>query len=155
MCLAQSARQPQGLHATSADLRPEVHFRSVNNLSDRDHDVRHFAASSRGECIPDVSGTAPPVLDSAVVGKEPIAHSPENGLGPAVDVDLAVEPADVGLDRVGTQVGQRRHFGVVLSLRDEGEDLRLAIGEPFAAAGPVAGRVACLRAEALTTISPA
>src|SRR6478735_3336993 len=84
-----------------------------------------------------MSGTASPVLDPAFVGQEPVVHAPENCLGPAVDVDLAVEPADVGLDGVGTEVGQGCDFGVVLTLGDEGEDLRLTIAEPFAASGPV------------------
>jgi hypothetical protein len=74
-----------------------------------------------------------PVLDPALVGQEPVVHAPENCLGPAVDVDLAVEHADVGLDGVGTEVGQRCDLGVVLALGDEGEDRRLTIGEPLPA----------------------
>ena len=67
-----------------------------------------------------------------------------------VDADLAVGGADVGLDRVQAEERRRGDLGVALALGDQGEDLRLAVGEALGPAGPVepgrarasAGRVA-------------
>ena len=96
------------------------------------------------------------MLDAVVVGQEPVVHAPQHGLGAAVDVDLAVERADVGLDGVGAQVGQGGDLGVALALGDQRQDLRLAVGEALSPAGPLqAAPVRDLVGDSLTTTSPA
>ena len=82
-----------------------------------------------------LSGSAAPVVDAVVVGGEAVADAPQHGLRPAGDADLAIDRADVGLDGVGAEVGQCRDLGVALALGDQGEDLRLAVGEAFARPG--------------------
>ena len=66
-----------------------------------------------------------------------MTDAPENGLGSAADVNFAVDRPDVGLHGVGAQVRQPCHIGIALALRDESEDLGLAVAESLAAAGPV------------------
>src|SRR5215203_985846 len=83
------------------------------------------------------SGSASPVVDAVAIWCEAVSDSPEDGLGAAVDADLAVAAADVGLDGVGAEVGEPGHVGVAEALGDEGEDLGLAVGQAFAAARPV------------------
>jgi hypothetical protein len=53
-----------------------------------------------------------------------VGDAPEDGLGAACDVDLAVDGADVGLDGVGAEVGECGDLGVAAALGDQGEDLR-------------------------------
>ena len=53
------------------------------------------------------------------------------------DPHLAVGRADVGLDGVDAEVHQLGQLGVGLALRDEGDDLGLAVGEAFGATGPI------------------
>jgi hypothetical protein len=83
------------------------------------------------------SRTVAPVLDTAVVGFEAMFDAPQHGLGAALDADLAVNGANVGLDRVLAQVRQRRHLEVASALGDQRQDLGLPVGEPFDSAGPV------------------
>jgi hypothetical protein len=42
------------------------------------------------------SGPSAPVFDAVMVGGEAVANAPQNGLGAAGDVDLAIERSDVG-----------------------------------------------------------
>ena len=77
------------------------------------------------------------MFDAVMVRSEAVLHTPQDGLGPAADPDLAVDRADVGLHSVGAEICQRRDLGIALALRDEGQDLRLSIAEAFAAAGPI------------------
>ena len=93
-----------------------------------------------GWCSVTNSGSAAPVLDAVVVGGEAVGDAPEDGLGAAAGVDFAVDAADVGLDGVRAEVGQPGDVGVVFALGDEGEDLGFAVGEAFAASGPVLSR---------------
>src|SRR4051794_6658931 len=86
------------------------------------------------------SGTAAPVLDPVVIWREAVPDAPEHRLGPAAGADLAIDRADVGLHRVRAEVGQVRHLGVAHALGDEREDLRLPVGEAFAATRPVQPR---------------
>src|SRR5947209_6886997 len=73
-----------------------------------------------------------------------MAESPQHGPGAAVDIELAVDRADVGLDGIRAQVGQPRHVGIALALGDQRENLRLALAESLAATGPVlSGSAAC------------
>src|SRR4029079_19554120 len=82
-------------------------------------------------------GPAPPVFDAVVVRREAMTDAPEHGLGSAADLHLAVDRPNVGLHGVGAQVGQPCHVGIALALRDESEDLGLAVAESLAATGPV------------------
>jgi len=69
------------------------------------------AVSGRFECRQAKcrsSGAAAPVFDAVVVGSEAVVDPPEDGLGSAADVDLAVDRPDVGLHGVGAEVGQPR-----------------------------------------------
>ena len=84
-----------------------------------------------------MSGSAAPVVDAVVVGGEAVVDAPQHGLGAAGDADLAVDGADVGLDGVGAEEGQRGDVGVALALGDQGEDLGLTVAQALAAAGPV------------------
>ena len=68
---------------------------------------------------------------------EPVVDAPQHGVGSAGHADLAVGGADVGLDGVDAEVHHLGDLGVGPALRDEREDLRLAIGEAFGAPGPV------------------
>src|SRR5689334_2052764 len=77
------------------------------------------------------------MLDAMVVRLEAVLDTPQDSLGAAADVDLAVDRADVGLHGVRAEICQRRYFRVALALRDERQNLGLAIAEPFAAAGPI------------------
>ena len=96
------------------------------------------------------------MLDAPMVRGETVLHPPEDGLGPAADADLAVDGPDVRLDGIRAQVGQRGHLGVALALGDQRQDLRLAIGQTFAAAGPVEpAALGARRGGSLTTSSPA
>jgi hypothetical protein len=52
------------------------------------------------------SGPTSPMFDAAMVGSEAVIHSPQDSLGPAADFDLAVDRPDVGLHRVGAEVGE-------------------------------------------------
>jgi hypothetical protein len=82
-------------------------------------------------------------FDPVMVGGEAVRDAPQHCLGTAADVDLAVDRADVGLDRVRAQERQPCDIRVALSLGDQGEDLRFAVGQTLAAAGPVqTGRAA-------------
>lgn len=84
------------------------------------------------------------MVEAVVVGGEAVVYAPEDGLGAAGDADLAVGGANVGLDRVRAQVGELGDLGVAFSLGDQGQDLALAVAQPFAAPGPVQpGRGLC------------
>ena len=81
-------------------------------------------------------------------------RTPQVSLGSTADSDLAVDRADVGLDGIRAEICQRGDLGVALALRDERQDLRLSIAEPFARRGQ--SSLAVLRARAgasLMTIS--
>src|SRR4029079_19022847 len=75
-------------------LRPAVHASPARPA----WSMASSRAPARGEArsVP-VSGAALPVLDAVVVGIEPVSDPPEHRVGPAGDLDLAVEVADVGL----------------------------------------------------------
>src|SRR5664279_283560 len=106
---------------------------------DRPCCVRRSLSSGRIAelCLAAWSGPAAPVVDAVVVGSEPVPDAPEDGLGAATDLDLAVDRADVGLDGVRAEEAQRSDLGVVLALGDEGENLGFAVGESLASARPV------------------
>src|SRR5688572_2898442 len=46
------------------------------------------------------SWSSTPVFDAVVVGCEAVANAPQNRLGAAGDIDLAIDGSDVGLHRV-------------------------------------------------------
>ena len=100
---------------------------------------------------------APPVVDPRWSGLKPFSTPHSTACVRLLDVDLAVDGADVRLHRVRAQVGQRGDVGVALALGDQRQDLRLAVGEPRAAArasrSPLAGRAR--GGGSLTTTSPA
>jgi hypothetical protein len=77
------------------------------------------------------------MFDPVMVRCEAMLHTPQDSLGPTADVDLAVDGADVRLHGVRAEVCQRRDPGIALALRNEGQDLRLSVAEPFASAGPI------------------
>src|SRR6188472_2990724 len=62
--------------------------------------------------------------------RESALEAPDHGLGPALGADLAVESADVGLDRVDAQVQVLGDLLVAQPLADETEHLRLPFGQP-------------------------
>jgi hypothetical protein len=66
-----------------------------------------------------------------------VLHTPQDGLGPAANSDLAVNGADVRLHRIRAEICQRRDLGIASALGDEGQDLRLTIAEALASAGPM------------------
>ena len=78
-----------------------------------------------------------PMFDAVVVRREAVLDAPQDSLGPTADFDLAVDRADVRLHGVRAEICQRRDLGIALALRNEGQDLRLSIAEPFASAGPI------------------
>jgi hypothetical protein len=119
-----SARDPQ-----SVDCRPVVpgleaaaRSGSAPGLSCCPRCQAPIAASRR-------LGIAP-VFDAVVVRDEAVVDAPEDCLGAAGDVDLAIDRADVGLDRVRAEEGQRCYLGVAFALRYQGKDLRLAVVRP-------------------------
>ena len=71
------------------------------------------------------------------------------------DFDLAVDRADVGLYGVRAQICLRCDLGIALALRDEGQDLRLSIAEPFAPAGPIESDGTARGGPSLRIVSPA
>ena len=77
------------------------------------------------------------MFDAVVVRREGVLDAPQDSLGPTADFDLAVDRPDVRLHGVGAEICQRRDLGIALALRNEGQDLRLSIAEPFASAGPI------------------
>src|SRR5687768_8351023 len=66
------------------------------------------------------SGSSAPVFDAVVVGCEAVTNAPQNRLGAAGDLDLAVDGSDVGLDGVRAEMGQGCHLGVAVALSDQG-----------------------------------
>ena len=83
------------------------------------------------------SGPATPVVDAMVVGGETVSDAPQDGLGAAGHVDLAVDGADVGLDRVRAKESRGGDLGVTFALGDQREYLGFPVSEPFVSAGPV------------------
>src|SRR3954452_20147078 len=83
------------------------------------------------------SGSVAPVVDASMVGAEAVLDTPQHGLGAAGDADLAVRGADVGLDRVRTEVGERGDVVVRFALGDQREDLRLTVAESLRFARPL------------------
>src|SRR5258708_27642593 len=77
------------------------------------------------------------MFDAVMVRREAVVNSPQDSPGPTADSDLAVDRADVRLHGIRAEIGQRRDLGVAPALRNEGQDLRLTIAEPFASAGPI------------------
>jgi hypothetical protein len=75
------------------------------------------------------------MFDAVVVRREAVLDAPQDSLGPTADFDPAVDRADVRLHGVRAEICQRRDLGIALALRNEGQDLRLSIAEPFARPG--------------------
>src|SRR4051794_12365356 len=78
-----------------------------------------------------------PVVDSPVVGAEAVLDPPQHRLGATADANLAVGRTDVGLDGVRAEVGQASDLTVRFALRDEREDLRLAVAQTLRLARPL------------------
>src|ERR1700694_1073440 len=77
------------------------------------------------------------MFDAVMVRREAVLHTPQDSLGPTADFDLAVDRADVRLHGIWAEICQRRDLGIAPALRNEGQDFRLSIAEPFASAGPI------------------
>src|SRR3954452_22540251 len=82
-------------------------------------------------------GTTPPMIDAMMIGRKAVLDSPEKGLSAAACVDPSVDCPDVGFHGVRAQIGHRADLGVAFALRDERQDLRLAITKSFYPARPV------------------
>src|SRR6476620_11664865 len=83
------------------------------------------------------SGAATPVVDAIVVSGESVSDAPQDGLGAAGHLDLAVDGADVGLDGVRAKESRGGDLGVAFALGDQREYLGFPVSEPFVSAGPV------------------
>src|SRR5687768_8777256 len=87
--------------------------------------------------VPIRSGSSAPVFDAVVVGCEAVADPPQNRLGAAGDIDLAVDGSDVGLHRVRAEMGQGCHLGVAVALGDLRQNLGFPVGKSLASSRPV------------------
>src|SRR6476620_9485905 len=83
------------------------------------------------------SGPATPVVDAMVVSGESVSDAPQDGLGAARHLDLAVDGADVGLDGVRAKESSGGDLGVAFALGDQREYLGFPVREPFVSAWPV------------------
>ena len=77
------------------------------------------------------------MFDAVMVRREAVLDAPQDSLGPTADFDLAVDRADVGGRRSGLRYVSAATSALLLPSRNEGQDLRLSVAEPFASPGPI------------------